>query len=97
MRPRRPASRKQFKEHDFPDLKTVRSSHTHNLDELLKLAGLREALGLEPLASLQDRWIIVKEWSEAARYEEWSEARARDLIGAVNDEQGVLTWLKAHW
>jgi hypothetical protein len=35
---------KQFKLHDFPDRKLVQDSYTHDLDNLVRLAGLRAAL-----------------------------------------------------
>jgi HEPN domain-containing protein len=31
---------KQFREHDFPDKKTVNESYTHDLTKLVNLAGL---------------------------------------------------------
>ena len=90
----------QFKEHDFPDLKIVKAAHTHELNELLSLAGLKERLeedGKER-EDLREYWKLVTGWRETARYKDQIEARARDLIRTVSDtENGVLTWLKEHW
>jgi len=38
---------KQIKEHDFPDLKLVKDSYTHDLDKLLSISGLRNELEKE--------------------------------------------------
>ena len=58
--------------HDFPDKTVVQKSHTHNLAELLDLAGLRLQLQLAvtPAANpaLGINWQSVKDWSERARY-----------------------------
>ena len=81
--------------HDFPDKTVVQKSHTHNLAELLDLAGLRLQLQLAvtPAANpaLGINWQSVKDWSERARYEQKTEAEARELFEAVTDPaNGVL-------
>ena len=44
---------KAVKRHQFPDLRTVRESYTHDLRELIKLAGLSTAHGAEIRANVQ--------------------------------------------
>ena len=88
--------------HDFPDKTVVQKSHTHNLAELLDLAGLRLQLQLAvtPAANpaLGINWQSVKDWSERARYEQKTEAEARELFEAVTDPaNGVLRWIKVNW
>ena len=88
--------------HDFPDKTAVQRSHTHNLTELLDLAGLRLRLQLDstPAAnpSLGINWQSVKDWSERSRYEQKTEAQARLLFEAITDPiNGVLRWIKVNW
>ena len=61
---------KQIKRYDFPDLTLVRDSHTHNLERLLNLSGLRNDLQREfqTHPNLEVNWTTVKDWSEQARY-----------------------------
>ena len=49
--------------------------------------------------SFEVNWTTVKDWSEAARYDNnVPENKARDLLNAVTDPQsGILTWLKTLW
>lgn len=92
---------KQFRRHDFPDLRLVRDSYSHNLERLLQLSGLgldfKTARRDNP--SLELNWSIVKDWSVESRYE-WSvsERTVRDFYQAVNTRtNGVLPWLRARW
>ena len=93
---------KQTNLHDFPDKTVVQKSHTHDLTELLVLAGLRLKLQLDatPAANpaLGINWQSVKDWSERARYQQKTEAEARELFEAVTDPaNGVLRWIKVNW
>ena len=86
----------------FPIRPWCRNLHTHNLTELLDLAGLRLQLQLAatPAANpaLGFNWQSVKDWSERARYEQKTEAEARELFEAVTDPaKGVLRWIKVNW
>jgi hypothetical protein len=91
---------KETRRCEFPDLERVKASYSHNLTNLLKLAGL-EALLQAEIASDTDfdvNWTSVKDWSEKARYLEHSEKKARDLYRAVTDRQhGVMRWIRQHW
>ena len=93
---------KQTNLHDFPDKSRVQRTFTHNLLELLEVAGLRLQLQLEttPAANpaLGVNWQIVKDWSERARYEQRTEVMARSLYQAIIDPtNGVLPWIKGRW
>jgi len=89
---------KQFKEHDFPELKTVRDSYTHNLEKLLVVAGLKQHLynQWQTMPKLRTNWLIVTTWSEQARYQHnMAQFTAQDLYNAVTENQtGILSWLK---
>jgi HEPN domain-containing protein len=92
---------KQFKEHDFPDKKVVNDSHTHDLEKLLALSGLKTAHQIEKKNNLQfaANWALLDDWSVETRYEIGKDkTKATDIVNAVNDPQtGVLIWLKKHW
>lgn len=91
---------KQTREHDFPDRAVVNKSYTHNLAELVGVAGLKPELERRIVqdAAFEVNWSLVKDWSEEARYQRHTERKARDYFNAVVDTQtGVMTWLKDHW
>jgi HEPN domain-containing protein len=86
--------------YEFPEIERVRSSYTHDLEKLLRVAKLHdplvEAMRREP--RLAFNWAHVGEWSENARYERRSEADATTLLMAIRDRKyGVLSWLKKRW
>jgi HEPN domain-containing protein len=85
---------RQTRAGEFPDLKRVKDSYTHNLNKLLRLASLRQALEAQP-AGRQVNWKTVAEWSEQSRYlPHMEEQVARDLVEAVTSEtDGILSWL----
>jgi len=91
---------KRTERFEFPDLKRVKSSYTHDLVELLRIAGLTTLL-TEAVPSdheLALNWAFVTEWSERAQYEQRSEADAAKILEAVqNRRYAILPWLKKHW
>ena len=92
---------KQIREHDFPDRKLIVDSYTHDLQQLLKLAGLRPQLDARTSTdtAFSINWTTVRDWTETARYStSTTEVMARDLFTAVTDSaSGVLPWLKTLW
>ena len=93
---------KQTNLHDFPDKARAQKAFTHDLLELVDLAGLKLQLQLDatPAANPQlgRHWQRVKDWNERARYEQQSEQQARGLYEAITDPMnGVLAWIKARW
>ena len=92
---------KQTRRYDFPDRKLVNDSYTHDLERLLGVSGLKDALSSESASNptLQRFWTIVKDWSEQSRYNsEITENAARDLFSAVTARRnGVLSWLMRWW
>ncbi|WP_422134283.1 HEPN domain-containing protein [Endozoicomonas sp. ALD040] len=92
---------KQVKEFDFPNKKLAQDSHTHNLTDLVGVAGLKQRLKKEEQDSetFKLNWAVVKDWKETSRYETNIEkTRAIDLIEAITDKQsGILQWLKKFW
>ena len=86
--------------YEFPDLRTVSASYTHDLEKLIKVAGLSSRLEsdaqVEPGFAVN--WRTVKDWSEQSRYEVRPLAEAENLVSAIGDPRhGVLKWLRQHW
>ena len=62
---------KQIKEHDFPDKQLILDSYTHNLEQLLRISGVKSQLDLRMTGdkAFEVNWTTVKDWTEAARYD----------------------------
>jgi HEPN domain-containing protein len=92
---------KQIQQFDFPEKRLVDRSYTHNLAQLLEVSGVKASFEEEAAQNelFRFRWNIVRDWSEASRYDVGTtEKAARDMLAAVGDENaGVLAWLKIHW
>ena len=84
----------------FQDSKFSQKCWTHDLEELVKLAGLEPGRGVAISANppLGVNWSIVKDWSETARYGQWTEDKAlRAFVAVTNPTSGVLPWITGHW
>jgi hypothetical protein len=83
---------------DFPDKALVNNSHTHDLGKLMGLAGLIPKLDLATSAdsTLQNYWLVAKDWSEQSRYNvSIDKQTAQDLLTAITDPtHGVLAWIE---
>jgi HEPN domain-containing protein len=91
---------KLMKSEEFPDKKFAEKCWTHNLTQLLDLAGLKADFetALRADLDLRDNWDTVKEWNEESRYARTTKAEARNLYEAITHKKhGVLSWLKLHW
>jgi HEPN domain-containing protein len=92
---------KQVRRYDSPDRKLANEVFTHDLEQLVSLAGLAPELKKEMEANkpLELNWAVVKDWSESSRYEIGiTEAQARDLYSACTARSdGVLSWIKRRW
>ena len=92
---------KQTNLYDFPDKSFAQKSYTHDLLDLLDLAGLKLQLKLDTTPApnpLGINWEFAKNWNERTRYQQKTEAEARRLFLAVTDNtNGVFTWIKGHW
>jgi HEPN domain-containing protein len=84
----------------FREKKYSEKCWTHDLEELVKLAGLnaqRDADASSNSALLLN-WQIVKDWSEIVRYQRKTKLEAETLYQAVTDTaNGVLPWIRNHW
>ena len=87
-------------QHDFPDKELATRSYTHDLEKLVKAANLeaQRKSDFDSSPNLAANWLIVKDWSEAARYDRKSTADAQQLFQAITDAtDGVLPWIKRYW
>jgi hypothetical protein len=84
----------------IPDKSFVNAIHTHKLDDLLGLAGVRKQLqdDMKTNPVLAAAWGVASKWTEASRYVMWDQFAAASMISAIGDpNHGVLQWLKKHW
>jgi HEPN domain-containing protein len=84
----------------FPDRKFSEQCWTHNLDQLLGLAGLDDALEAAFVVApeLSENWDTVKDWTEGSRYSLTPKSLAVGLYNAIaNKKHGVLAWIKRRW
>lgn len=89
-----------FQSDTIPDKGLVNAVYTHNLESLMNSSGLLPALNkkMDEDAAFGASWGIVSKWNESSRYELWDPVTAATLITAIIDEDhGVLPWLKTHW
>lgn len=91
---------KQYAAEAWPERDFVAKCHTHNVMELVRLAGLESehSSAVRANLALGTNWNIVKDWSERSRYERHSLTKAQRLLGAITDTvNGVLPWIQARW
>ena len=83
----------------IPSRRFVDRVYTHNLVELLSLAGLKNQLetDLDQSADLKAAWSIASGWSEASRYEMIDPFQATAMVDVVDGRSGVMQWLRRHW
>ncbi len=91
---------KSTKQDDFPVKAQVIASHTHDVAQLVRVAGLLADLQTEsnkdPLFS--GYWGVASQWNEESRYKLWTEPDAMQLVEAVSDaDHGVMRWLRTKW
>jgi HEPN domain-containing protein len=93
---------KQFRGDEIPDKALVNRVYTHDLSELLRLAGLESELDAARRADseLDRRWSVVKNWTEQARYAIWTPEQATAVVDAIDGDGGtggLFQWLTARW
>jgi HEPN domain-containing protein len=71
--------------------------YRHDLDGLLRLAGVEDAL--RALSGVDAKWAIVRSWKETSRYEQGKTvAGVAAFLDAIDGPaDGVLTWIKSIW
>lgn len=85
-----------FRAAELPDPRFVRSVYTHDLDELLTLSGLRDALAsTEPGLGLAAHWSTLQAWRVDSRYEAIDRTAATAIVHAACGGEGVVAWLSS--
>ena len=83
--------------YEFPDQRRVNRGYTHNLEDLLRLAGLEARLDAAE-ATVRDAWERTKIWNVETRYHVGrSEAEVLNFLDAVAGRHGVQRWLRQYW
>jgi HEPN domain-containing protein len=91
---------RRTRRYDFPDKRSVMDSYVHDLEKLVRTAGLQGDLAVKSQTNprFATNWSIVKEWNEDSRYGDWAKPDAEGLYNAVTERlYGVLRWVKLHW
>jgi HEPN domain-containing protein len=92
---------KRTKAEEFPPKrKVVEDCYSHDLNTLLRVAGLEGARDAEAKANaaFEVYWTEVIKWNEQARYEPKSQVEAEVLFKGITDPtDGVLRWIQLHW
>ena len=86
--------------HEFPDKIRVNSSYTHELPNLINVAGLEVALKKQTNidSDFQMNWEVVKSWSEQSRYQRHLAEPTSQLLSAIGERNhGVISWVKLYW
>ena len=83
--------------YEFPDRNRVNRAYTHDLDELLRLAGLESTLKSSPPV-VRASWATVRSWTIETRYYSGRlKADVHNFLDAAAGRDGVLRWLKQFW
>lgn len=91
---------KQFIVDSIPDKNFVNAIYQHNLENLVGLAGLRQALNerMGQDENFGTNWGIVAQWNESSRYEATDRFTSQVMISSIiHRRSGVFQWIKAHW
>ena len=92
---------KQTRRYDFPDRKFANQAWSHDLKDLVKVAGIWPTLenDMSANSSLEVNWTVTKDWSEAFRYDlSITPEMATDFYSAISARtNGVLSWIKRRW
>jgi len=86
--------------YDFPAKDRVVSSHTHNLYNLVRLAGMESILTTRNQndPDFRTNWDVTQRWSEQSRYQRIQPELAKELLNAVSEKgHGIIPWIKQHW
>jgi hypothetical protein len=92
----------QFLANEIPSKALVNRIYTHDLAELVRLAGLEQELkaAIESDPLLARRWSVIVKWTEEIRYQVCTDESASSMIEAVSggeDGNGLFQWLTSRW
>lgn len=86
---------------DFPDRKAVLDSHTHDVQKLVELAGLKPQLDATFSADgvFKSNWLLITAWKVEDRYNlNILPDDAEELYRAISAKKsGMMAWIRRHW
>ena len=85
---------------EFPERKFSEQCWTHNLVQLLGVAGLTAELSADAAndPDLRANWAATSVWSESSRYAAVTKVVAEQLYNAITEKKhGVFSWIKQRW
>ena len=86
---------------DFPDRKAVSDSHTHDVQKLVELAGLKLQLDAASSADkeFKSNWTLITAWQVEDRYSlNILPYEAEELYRAISSKKsGMMAWIRRHW
>jgi HEPN domain-containing protein len=91
---------KQIKRFDFPEKNVIERAYTHELEKLIRSAGLETEFkrDRDNNRDLDLNWAVVKDWKETTRYDHnITRQQAIDLYSACTGRNGVLPWVRRRW
>lgn len=90
---------KKTRRHEFPpERKYIERVYSHELTELLNIAGLKDRLekDMKKKPALARNWGVVQGWRVNCRYDP-SVLKGTDMHMAITGPDGVLAWIKRRW
>jgi HEPN domain-containing protein len=91
---------RSIRQSEIPDKKFIQDCYTHNLRDLVRLAGLENyrATLERTNTNFAANWAIVKEWKETSRYLTFTQTQARELYNSITSRNGgILRWIRQYW
>ncbi|HEY0586649.1 MAG TPA: hypothetical protein VGD52_10975 [Pseudoduganella sp.] len=91
----------RLKRFSFPHKAFAAACHTHDLAQLIVLAGLKSEaeVAFQENQAFEANWNTVRRWNESSRYVVKVNLRmARTMFAAcVQQPRGVLPWIQTFW
>jgi len=84
----------------FENKKFAEACWTHDLNDLVDLAGLKleKDKACKANSKFGTHWMLAKDWSESSRYQLSTQPQAENLFDAISDNSdGVLPWVRKYW
>ncbi|MDP3633586.1 hypothetical protein [Phenylobacterium sp.] len=84
----------------IPDKAFINAIHTHQLKDLVGVAGLNGELRAKEVgdAEFSTNWALVRQWHPEKRYSSIDSYSAETMLHATNDQKaGVFPWIQTYW
>ena len=91
---------RQIRADTIPDRRLIENTYKHDLELLVRLAGLKAELEERKLKDVDfaTNWAVVAQWNPKTRYEPVDKHSAQLLLTAIaGRKSGVITWIKRFW